>query len=118
MANLKDVKPKPVLITLNDGIEREIKFTLNSMAAIEDAYGNVNDAFKALDKGSMKAVRCVIWAGLIWNDETLTQQQVGNMLDIQTINNLSGSLSKALDNDMPGKKKENKEKAGIQDPNV
>ena len=34
MANVKDVKSKAVKITLTDGVERTIKFTLNAMAEI------------------------------------------------------------------------------------
>ena len=32
MSNVADVKSKTVKITLNDGVERTIKFTLNALA--------------------------------------------------------------------------------------
>ena len=83
MANLKEVRPDAIKITLTDGIERTLEFTLNAMAELEDKYGSVDKAFEALDNGSIKAVRCVLWAGLIHAEPNLTEQEVGNLIDIQ-----------------------------------
>lgn len=122
MANVIDVKPKPVKITLSDGVERTIKFTLNAMAELEDRYGSVEEAFKQLDNNSIKAVRCILWAGLIHEDPDLTEQQVGNLIDIQYMQELMASLSDAFDVDMPEAEKlpENTELKldGAQDPNT
>ena len=65
MANLKEARPRVKTITLNDGVEREIKFTLNAMAELEDKYGSVEAAFKKLDEGSIKAARFILWAGFL-----------------------------------------------------
>ena len=101
MANVKDVKSKAVKITLTDGVERTIKFTLNAMAELEDRYGSVEEAFKQLDNNSIKDVRCILWAGLIHEDPDLTEQQVGNLIDIQYMQELMASLGDAFDADMP-----------------
>jgi len=122
MANVKDVKSKAVKITLTDGVERTIKFTLNAMAELEDRYGSVEEAFKQLDNNSIKAVRCILWAGLIHEDPDLTEQQVGNLIDIQYMQELMASLGDAFDADMPEAEKlpENTEPKldGAQDPNA
>ena len=122
MANVKDVKPKAVKITLTDGVERTIKFTLNAMAELEDRYGSVEEAFKQLDNNSIKAVRCILWAGLIHEDPDLTEQQVGNLIDIQYMQELMASLGEAFDADMPEPEKltDNSEPKldGAQDPNA
>ena len=122
MANVKDVKSKAVKITLTDGVERTIKFTLNAMAELEDRYGSVEEAFKQLDNNSIKAVRCILWAGLIHEDPDLTEQQVGNLIDIQYMQELMASLGDAFDADMPEDEKlpENTEPKldGAQDPNA
>lgn len=122
MANVKDVKSKAVKITLTDGVERTIKFTLNAMAELEDRYGSVEEAFKQLDNNSIKAVRCILWAGLIHEDPDLTEQQVGNLIDIQYMQELMASLGEAFDADMPEPEKlpENAEPKldGAQDPNA
>lgn len=114
MANVKDVKSKAVKITLTDGVEREIRFTLNAMAELEDRYGSVDEAFKQLDNNSIKALRCVLWAGLIHEDPSLTEQQVGNLIDIQYMQELMTSLGTAFDANMPVPEKLD----GAQDPNV
>ena len=122
MSNVKDVKSKDIKITLNDGVERTIKFTLNALAELEDRYGSVDEAFKQLDNNSIKAVRCILWAGLIHEDPELTEQQVGNLIDIQYMQELMASLGEAFDADMPEPEKltDNSEPKldGAQDPNA
>lgn len=122
MSNVKDVKSKDIKITLNDGVERTIKFTLNALTELEDRYGSVDEAFKQLDNNSIKAVRCILWAGLIHEDPELTEQQVGNLIDIQYMQELMASLGEAFDADMPEPEKlpETAEPKldGAQDPNA
>lgn len=99
MSNVNDVRPKATKIKLSDGVEYEIKFTLNAMAEMEEKYGTVDDAFKKLDEGSIKAARFVLWAGLMHTG--LTEQQVGDLVDLQTIHDIMSELGDALQNDMP-----------------
>lgn len=101
MSNLKDAKAKNVKITLSDGVERELRFTLNAMAELEDRYGSIDAAFKALDNNSMKAVRLILWAGLQHTDEGLTEQQVGNLIDMQCMQEIVASMSEAFGTAMP-----------------
>ncbi len=103
MANLDTVKVKATRITLGDGVERELRFTLNAMAEMEDRYGSVDAAFKALEANSIKAVRFVIWAGLMHSDEGLTEQQVGNLIDIACMEEIVSSIGAAMNADMPDK---------------
>ena len=103
MANVKDIKSKEIKITLNDGVERIIKFDLNALAELEDRYGSVDKAFEELDKNSIKALRCILWVGLLHTDESLTEQQVGRMIDISCMKRIVGTLGEALDSDMPDK---------------
>ena len=72
MSNLRDARPTVKTITLSDGVEREVRYTLNAMAELEDRYGSVQAAFEKLDEGSIKAARFVLWAGLLHTDEGLT----------------------------------------------
>ena len=102
MSNLNDAKAKTTSITLRDGVERELLYTLNALAEMEDKYGSVEEAFKALDKGSIKAVRFVIWAGLLHNEaEHLTEQQVGNLIDMQCLNDMMETVTGALNDSLP-----------------
>ena len=102
MSNLKDAKPRVKTITLKDGVEREICFTLNAMAEMEDRYGSVDAAFKKLDEGSVKAARFILWAGLLHlDDESLTEQRVGNLIDLNLLNDIMESMAAAMSEDMP-----------------
>lgn len=101
MSNVNNVKSKTTPITLSDGVKRELKFTLNALAEMEDKYGSVEEAFKALEKNSIKAIRFVLWAGLLHTDENLTEQQVGNLIDVQCMEEIMSQVSTALNNDMP-----------------
>lgn len=101
MSNLKDARVKAAKITLSDGVERELRFTLNAMAELEDRYGSVDAAFEALDRNSMKAVRCVLWAGLLHSDEALTEKQVGDLIDINCMQDIIKSMNDAFESSMP-----------------
>lgn len=115
MSNLRDAKPRVKTITLNDGVEREIRFTLNAMAELEERYGSVDAAFNALNAGSIKAARCVLWAGMLdTSDNPLTEQQVGKLIDIDCMNQIMERLGNALGEDMPSE--ENQEANSL--PNV
>ena len=109
MANLRDVKPRVKTITLNDGVEREIRFTLNAMAEIEDKYGSIEAGFAKLDEGSIKAARFIMWAGLMHSDENLTEQQVGNLIDMQCLQDIFSEISDAIKEDIPNSTEENGE---------
>ena len=101
MSSLNDARAKTTKITLTDGVEREIRFTLNAMAEMEDRYGSVDAAFEALDSNSIKAVRFVLWAGLMHTDEGLTEKQVGNLIDIQLMSDIMDTMTQAMQYDLP-----------------
>ena len=102
MSNLRDAKPRVKTITLKDGVEREVCFTLNAMAEMEDRYGSVDAAFKKLDEGSIKAARFILWAGFLHlEDESLTEKRVGNLIDLDLLNDIMETMASAMGDDMP-----------------
>ena len=83
MAYVADVKNRVVKITLNDGKERTIRFTLNALAELEDKFGSVQAAFDKLEKEkSMKALRTILWAGLLHESPDITEHEVGDLIDL------------------------------------
>lgn len=101
MSNISEVKSKTIKITLNDGVERTLKFTLNALAELEDSYGSVQSAFDKLEQdNSMKALRTILWAGFLHEDDSLTEQQVGNLIDLEYMSDLVDSLNQAFESDM------------------
>lgn len=100
--NIKDVKSKTVPLILMDGKERHLRFTLNALAELEDKYGSVEAAFNKVEKeNSVSALRYVLWAGLMWEDDTLTERQVGDLIDLNYMQEMITTLGVALDGDMP-----------------
>ena len=100
--NIKDVKSKTVPLILMDGKERHLRFTLNALAELEDKYGSVEAAFSKVEKeNSVSALRYVLWAGLMWEDDELTEKQVGNLIDLNYMQEMITTLGVALDGDMP-----------------
>ena len=114
MSNVGDIKPKVVKLTLSDGVERTLKFDLNAMAELEDKYGSVDAAFEMLDKNSIKALRFILWAGLVHEDPDLTEQKVGSLIDMQYMSELMSTLGTAFAADMPV----DQTAAGEDDPNA
>jgi len=101
MSSVREVKRKPVSVVLADGKAHSIKFDLNGLAELEDLYGSIDAAFTALDNNSVKAARAVLWAGLLSENDALTLKEAGHLLDVETMQELMGSLSGALSADMP-----------------
>ena len=102
MSNLTDIKKqKSLTIKLADGNEYELRFTLNAMAELEERYGDVDKAFNAMDKGSFKAIRCVLWAGLQDKHPELTEQMVGSLIDMASMHEMMGQLNAGLSQDLP-----------------
>jgi len=103
MPGLNDVKGKNPKITLKDGKEYELNFDLNALAELEEAYGSVEAAFEASDRGSIKAVRKVLWAGLL-STTNFTEMEVGALVDADTLKGLTEALGAAVDQDLPSVK--------------
>lgn len=104
----KDIRNKGITVNLDK--ERKLNFDLNAFCELEEMFGDIDKAFKALDKGSMKAIRGLLYAGLISDDETLTLKQVGSMININNIEEISKMISEALNNSMPEVNEEEIEK--------
>lgn len=106
MANLKQVRRNKIKVVLSDGVERELKFSLNAMADLEDKYGTVDNAFKELEEGHITAVRYILWAALRDDDESLTERQVGGLIELSSIGDIMKAMNSAATGDMPEPEKE------------
>ena len=49
----------------------------------------------------MKALRAILWAGFLHESPNLTEQEVGNLIDIAYMAELVESLGVAFEGDMP-----------------
>jgi len=101
MANIKKLRREPVVIDIGDGVERKLRYTLNSFALIEEKYGTIDKAMEILKSGSIAAVRFALWAGLVHEDENLSEHYVGNQIDLSDLEDLAEKMNKAMMGDLP-----------------
>jgi hypothetical protein len=100
MSNLDVIKIKAVPVMLDK--ERNIRFDLNAFAELEEATGRtLTESIDDIGKGSLKTVRVVLWAGLVWEDETLTEQIVGANIGMHNLAEVTEALTQAISAALP-----------------
>lgn len=82
-----------VSITLDK--KRNLRYTLNSLAEIEDKLGVPLSKMGEIDLG-IKSIRTMLWAGLIHEDVELTETEVGNMVDFSNLEEVQKKVSEAF----------------------
>lgn len=113
MSNIGDVKPQSVEIILDR--TRHLRYDLNSFAAIEERYGDIEEAMRKMEKGNIVAIRMFLWAGLIHEDESLTEKQVGSMILVSELPKFAEVIRTAMHNSLP---EEEEAEAAVIDPNA
>ena len=87
-------------ITLGDGKHRTLYYGFNALIELVETLGISLDSLQEAmtGPGSLKAVRNILWAGLIHEDKTLTPEQVGDLLDgeLHRIAEISGLIVEAI----------------------
>lgn len=101
MYDLSAIKPKKVPIKLSDCKQRNLLFDLNALAELEDFCGGHANALKEVQTGSFKAIRATLWAGLLHEDPDLTIKDVGAMIPIGGMENLSDAIVDAFNIAVP-----------------
>ncbi len=96
---LRDIREMTVPIELDR--PRSLKYDLNAFAELEEKFGSMDVAFQAMQKGSMKAARTLLWAGLLHEDETLTEKRVGGMVTLSNMSEIMDKITSALTEAMP-----------------
>ncbi len=105
MANIDMVRRAPIKVTLSDGIERTLRYTLNSFARVEEEFGDIDTALEKADKGSLVTVRFLLWTGLVSDNKELTEDDVGDLIDMADMHMIAEAMSKAIAGDTPSEKK-------------
>ncbi len=96
----KDLKNKGVPITLGDQTY-ELKFNMNTFCELEEVYDDINQAFEDLQKMKVKAMRALIYAAVKTQNDTITLQEIGELLGISELEDISKALNEALSDAMP-----------------
>lgn len=75
--------------------ERHLYYNLNSLEKIEDLLGISID--KIGENLNMKALKVLLYAGLVWEDKKLTLDQVGDMVGFEDMEKVSEAINKAFE---------------------
>lgn len=118
MSEGRDMKQLGVEIELDR--KRRLVFDLDALCDMEEKYGSVNDAIKAVGnfgKGGMKDLKYILWKGLSNEDEKLTEEDVSHLIDAPMLGMLSNKLLLALGLSLPkpDDKQKNEETKGVQE---
>lgn len=104
-SKVKDVKIKNIEVELDK--TRTLRFDLNAFAELEENFGTIDQALGAMEKGSIKALRAILWAGLIHEDEELTIKQVGKLITLADLPGLTEGINNAIVNSVPKTEEQN-----------
>ena len=74
--------------------ERHLRFDLNALELIEDITGK--PITEIGENVSLKVLKAMIYGGLKWEDKELTPIQVGEMISLDNIKEVSQAISDAF----------------------
>ena len=89
-----NVRDKEFPITLDK--ERHLRLDLNAFCILEEAYGDTFAILEKAERGSLSALRAVVWASLVHEDEKLTEEAVGKMIDPSNLGEVAQTIQKAI----------------------
>lgn len=89
------MKNKTVVSIELGGKERHLHYNLNSLEIVEDITGlAINEAMQNVN---MKVLKALVYAGLKWEDKSLTLEEVGEIISFEDIEAVSTAISKCFE---------------------
>lgn len=107
--DLKNAAGKAVV--LGDGKTYHLVIDMNAMCALEEHYGDFNNAMKVLSnlgteekdsngnpkpKKIMKDIRFMLWCALQHDNDELTEQDAGKLITLANMNEVMNALGAAM----------------------
>ena len=102
MADIQAVRPVKHTIDLGDGVEREIEFSLNAMADLEEKYGTIESAFKKVQENNVGAIRFLLWCLLNNGEQNISEREIGRKINMRNLNELMSAIMDYMEEAMPG----------------
>ena len=93
----KELQMQSTTIELK-GRKYEMNFDLNAMAELEDIFGSLQIAIAELKKKKLKAVRSFLYAVLKSTDESLTEFEIGKLIDMNNFTLIEKAITKLINN--------------------
>ncbi len=93
--------PKPIKITLDK--ERNFLLDMNAYIELEEYYPekSIQEILDDFLAGRTKAIRDVLWAGIVHEDPDLTPKEVGAMISPGYMNELSDQIINGIYTSLP-----------------
>ena len=90
---------RKVPILLADGKPRNLLYGFNALVELVETLGvDIMNIQSALNRpGMLKAIRGLLWAGLIHEDKALTIEAAGDLIEFGKIDELTKAVLEALD---------------------
>lgn len=99
--NADKIKIAKVQAVLLDGREHSLNMNLNALCELEIAYKPFNEVLDELISGSMVALRWLIWAALLDENEDLTVKEAGELIHPAMLEYLTVKINQAIANSLP-----------------
>ena len=94
-------------ITLG-GKEFQVKFDLNALCNLQEKFGDFTKAFENIET-DFKKIRSLLHIGLAnGENENITESEVGALIDMNNLNEVTEALTEAFGNAMPSTEDEGK----------
>jgi hypothetical protein len=90
-SNVRDVLNKYTEVELS-GNTYKIEFNLNAFAMVEDEYGDIEQLFDRITKGSAKATIALLWAGMQSHQPNITRGEVGSLASLQDMATIAQAI--------------------------
>lgn len=75
--------------------KRKLRYTLNAVAEIEDKLGCAIQDLAEKNLG-IKALRTMLWAGLLHEDKEITEEFVGDLVDFDNLHYAQEKITEAF----------------------
>ena len=92
------------------GKTRQLRYDFNALVALEDALDISISEIGKLMSGSvrLKDLRSIVWAGLLHDNEEVTEKEVGGWLELSVLGDVADKVGQAINiafPDVPGESK-------------
>lgn len=93
MSKLSEIKPGATILLDK---QRTLRFTLNALSLIEERFGDMQKASEQAQNGKVSVIRTLLWAGLVHEDNALSEEQVGDMVDMTNLEAVVKAIEQAF----------------------
>jgi hypothetical protein len=84
---------------------RFLAYDLNAFCHLESKFGHLTKALEQMQSGSFTAIRAFLWAGLVHEEESLTEQEVGSWITPHNLETVAERIVEAIQASLPEEKK-------------